>query len=277
MISIRNCEIRGLARAAMNIAVLAPWSPAPTRATSSTRKRRAASMPARSTILPTRSCCERRDRRLRMRLRAVHHRRWTHRGRAHRRPASAKPAGTTIVARYSRDRSRTRPVQCNNTQSPGLYTPLSVARFQGDQALKRLQGWTDAQVANRQSLIAQAATYAGYSLEFLGEAMCSAAIDLGPEMTRAQLLHAAQDRFTTAITAAQASSNTAMLNAARLGRARSLVDAGNLAQARADAALVPDRFVLNASYSSAVAGARTSSIRRCIAASSRRSIRASGT
>ena len=144
---------------------------------------------------------------------------------------------------------------CNSTQSPGLYTPLSVARFQGDRALKKLQGWTDAQVANRQSLMAQAATYAGYSLELLGEAMCSAAIDLGPELTRAQLFADAQDRFTTAITAAQAATpqNTSMLNAARLGRARSLVNAGNLAQARADAALVPDGFVLNASYSSAVA------------------------
>ena len=141
---------------------------------------------------------------------------------------------------------------CNSTQSPGLYTPLSVARFQGDDVLKKLQGWTDAQVTNRQSLIAQAATYAGYSLELLGEAMCSAAIDLGPELTRAQLFADAQDRFTTAITAAQAASNTTMLNAARVGRARSLVNSGNLAQARADAALVPDGFVLNASYSSAV-------------------------
>jgi hypothetical protein len=141
---------------------------------------------------------------------------------------------------------------CNSTQTPGLYTPLSVARFQGDNALKKLQGWTDAQVANRQSLIATAATYAGYSLELLGESMCSAAIDLGPELTRAQLFADAQDRFTTAITAAQAANNTNMLNAARLGRARSLINQGNLAQARADAVLVPDGFVLNASYSSAV-------------------------
>ena len=141
---------------------------------------------------------------------------------------------------------------CNNTQSPGLYTPLSVARFQGDNALRKLQGWTDAQVANRQNLIATAATYAGYSLELLGESMCSAAIDLGPELTRAQLFADAQDRFTTAISAAQTANNTNMLNAARIGRARSLINQGNLTQARVDAVLVPDGFVLNASYSSAV-------------------------
>ncbi len=142
--------------------------------------------------------------------------------------------------------------QCGANQAPGLYTPLSVARFQADNALKKLQGWTDAQVANRQSLIAQAATYAGYSLVLLGEAMCSAAIDLGPEMSRAQLFAAAQDRFTTAITAAQASSNATMLNAARIGRARALLDQGKGTEARADAILVTDpAFVLNASYSAA--------------------------
>lgn len=142
--------------------------------------------------------------------------------------------------------------QCGANQVPGLYTPLSVARYQADNALKKLQGWSDTQVTNRQSLIAQAATYAGYSLVLLGEAMCSAAIDLGPEMTRAQLFAAAQDRFTTAITAAQASSNTTMLNAARIGRARALLDQGKGTEARADAILVTnDTFALNASYSAA--------------------------
>ncbi|MFL5615879.1 MAG: RagB/SusD family nutrient uptake outer membrane protein [Gemmatimonadaceae bacterium] len=142
--------------------------------------------------------------------------------------------------------------QCGANQAPGLYTPVSVARFQADNALRRLQAWTDAQVTNRQSLIAQAATYAGYSLVLLGEAMCSAAIDLGPEMSRAQLFAAAQDRFTTAIAAAQASSNSVMLNAARIGRARALLDQGKLQEARADAVLVTDpNFVLNASYSAA--------------------------
>jgi hypothetical protein len=142
--------------------------------------------------------------------------------------------------------------QCGANQAPALYTPLSVARFQADNALRKLQAWTDAQVTGRQSLIAQAATYAGYSLVLLGEAMCSAAIDLGPEMSRAQLFAAAQDRFTTAIAAAQASGNTSMLNAARIGRARSLIDQNKLPEASADAILVTDpTFVLNASYSSA--------------------------
>ena len=62
--------------------------------------------------------------------------------------------------------------QCGANQAPGLYTPVSVARFQADNALKKLQGWTDAQVANRTKLIGQASNYAGYSLVLMGEAMC---------------------------------------------------------------------------------------------------------
>jgi len=143
--------------------------------------------------------------------------------------------------------------QCGSTQAPGLYTPLSVARYQADNVLKRLQGWTDAQVTNRQSLMAVAATYGGFSLELLGEGMCSAAIDIGPELNRTQIFTAAQDRFTTAITAAQAANNASMLNAARAGRARALLNLGKLPEARTDAALVPDGFVLNATYDSSAA------------------------
>lgn len=140
--------------------------------------------------------------------------------------------------------------QCGATQVPGLYTPLAVARFDADKILRDLQGWTDTQVTNRQSLIAQSAVYAGYGLELLGESMCSAAIDLGPEMTRQQLFAAAEARFTTAIAAATASGNTTMLNAAYVGRARARLNQNNLTGAGADAALVTDpTFVLNATYS----------------------------
>jgi hypothetical protein len=141
--------------------------------------------------------------------------------------------------------------QCGANQAPGLYTPLSVARYQADNTLKKLQGWTDAQVTNRQSLIATAATYAGYSLLLLGEAMCSAAIDLGPEMSRTDLFTAAQDRFNTAVTAAGTSNNTKMLNAAHVGLARTLLDLGKVAEAGVEAAKVPAGFALKASYSSA--------------------------
>jgi hypothetical protein len=50
----------------------------------------------------------------------------------------------------------------------GTYTPLSTARYSADNSVKLLEGWTDAEVPNRQLLIARAAEYAGYSLVLLG-------------------------------------------------------------------------------------------------------------
>jgi hypothetical protein len=139
-------------------------------------------------------------------------------------------------------------MNCASGQGGGIYTPLSTARFQADNAVRLLEGWTDAQVANRASLIATAAAYSGYSLILLGEGMCSTAIDLGPELTRAQTWDAAKTRFDKAITAAQTANNTEILNMARVGRARAKLNLGDLAGAQADAALVPSGFIKNATY-----------------------------
>jgi hypothetical protein len=129
----------------------------------------------------------------------------------------------------------------------GIYTPIQVARGTADRALELLQGWTDAQVANRQDLIAKAAAYAGYSRILLGEGFCEAAINLGPKLTSAQVFASAETMFNTAITAAQAASDQQILNMAYAGRARARLDQGNTAGAAADAALVPASFVQNAS------------------------------
>src|SRR5215218_5495468 len=71
---------------------------------------------------------------------------------------------------------------CGNNQTPPIYSTLSIPRATGDTIFAKLQGWTDAEVANRQKLMAQAQVYTGYSITLLGEGMCSAAINLGPEM-----------------------------------------------------------------------------------------------
>src|SRR3954469_22547286 len=47
---------------------------------------------------------------------------------------------------------------CGATQVPGYYTPLAIARATADKITTALEGWTDAEVAGRQDLIAQAAT-----------------------------------------------------------------------------------------------------------------------
>lgn len=138
----------------------------------------------------------------------------------------------------------------SSTQQPGIYTPLSVARATNDTILAKLEGWTDAEVPNRSKLIGQAATSAGFSLILLGEGMCSAAINLGPEIQPAALFTEAIARFDKAITAATAAGDNATLNLARLGRARAKLDAGgaaNLAAAASDAALIPPTFVASTS------------------------------
>ena len=140
---------------------------------------------------------------------------------------------------------------CTSIQVPGYYTPISIARATADKILTALEGWTDEEVANRQSLIATAAAHAGYALVLLGESACSAALDAGPELTPTQLLTEAEARFTKAITAAQAGNNTIILNLARVGRARARIGLKKYADAKADASLVPDAFVHNATYSAA--------------------------
>jgi hypothetical protein len=142
----------------------------------------------------------------------------------------------------------------NSSQQPGIYTPLSVARATADTAVAKLEGWTDADVPNRTRLIGRAAVYAGYDLTLLGEGMCSAALNLGPELPPDSLFAQAVLRFTKAIAAATTANDAATLNLARLGRARALLDLGggpsgaaNLAAAAADAALVPATFVATTS------------------------------
>jgi starch-binding outer membrane protein, SusD/RagB family len=134
---------------------------------------------------------------------------------------------------------------------PTVYTVLSTARYSADNALRLLDAATDEQVPDRTALTATAAAYAGYSLVLLGEGMCSAAIDVGPELTPAQLLTQAEARFTRAVDAGDAGGDGQILNLALLGRARARLGLGNLPGAAEDAALIPEGFLLEATYSTA--------------------------
>jgi len=136
-----------------------------------------------------------------------------------------------------------------NQSNIGVYPPVATVRWETDNILRQLEEWTDAEVPNRSSRIATAAAYAGYSYILLGEAFCSAAVDLGPELTRAQVFALAEERFGRAIAAAQAAGNTEMLNLALLGRARTRLNLAKKAEAAADAQLVPTGFNKTAVYS----------------------------
>lgn len=135
-------------------------------------------------------------------------------------------------------------------QQPAIYTTLSTARGSTDTVAAKLRGWTDAEMppgVNRMKLLGQASAYAGYSLVLLGEGMCSAAINAGPELTPAQVLAEAKSRFDSAIVAATAANDPTTLNLATLGRARTLLDLGQPAAAATDAAKIPPGFVVNMS------------------------------
>jgi starch-binding outer membrane protein, SusD/RagB family len=138
--------------------------------------------------------------------------------------------------------------RCDNGD-PTVYTVISTARYDADNVLRLLDGWTDEQVPGRIGLIATAAAYAGYSLVLLGEGMCSAALDVGPELTPAQILTEADARFTRAIDAATQAGDTVTVNLALLGRARARLGLGNKAGAGADAALIPPGFRVDGTYS----------------------------
>ena len=135
------------------------------------------------------------------------------------------------------------------------YTPVSIARYVADNGAKLLEGWTNEEVPGRATLLARSYAYAGYSLILLGEGFCSAAIDVGPELTPAQVFVQAEERFgkvLSTVTAGSSASNDSLRNMALVGRARARLNQGKFADAAADAALVPNNFTFNAKFSSTV-------------------------
>ena len=139
-----------------------------------------------------------------------------------------------------------------NATSLGFYTPMQQAQFQLDDLFERVSKFTDAEVPNRQRMLAEARAYSGYAHLILGETMCEMALDGGPKMTSQEVWAVAESRFSEAITIATALGTGAdavsLKNMAIAGRARTRLMMGKLAEAAADARLVPATFVRNAEY-----------------------------
>ena len=142
-----------------------------------------------------------------------------------------------------------------NATSLGFYTPMQQAQFQLDDLFERASTFTDAEVPNRQRMLAEARAYSGYAHLILGETMCEMALDGGPKMTSQEVWAVAEARFSEAITLATALGTGAdavsLKNMAIAGRARARLDMGKLAEAAADARLVPAGFVRNAEFTTA--------------------------
>ena len=159
---------------------------------------------------------------------------------------------TANLSRYSQ----------NSCTGLGVYQPLQAARASASNVRRLLEGWTDAQVSDRQLLIARMSAYEAWSQLLLAEAFCETVfstvhgedVQWGTIISRAQALDSAIARFGSAITTAQAAGGAAADSIrffALIGRARAYQDKGALSSARADAVVVPANFVWNVTASNA--------------------------
>lgn len=98
------------------------------------------------------------------------------------------------------------------------------------------------------AIAAQALVDVGFANRLLGENMCAAVIDGGPQQPRSIYFDRAAAAFTEAITVAHAAGDAQLELAARAGRAAARVWMSDWAGAASDAALVPRAFVYQAHY-----------------------------
>jgi hypothetical protein len=137
---------------------------------------------------------------------------------------------------------------CNDNQGFGAYTPLQTARFQSDDVLKRLSGWTDEQAKTSLApLKAKVAVLGAYTYMLLGEGFCAMRLDEEKSIkTPAEVLAIAKTKFDAALPlvndVADGAAKTELLNLLYVGRARTLLDLGDKPGAAADAALVTPGF-----------------------------------
>jgi hypothetical protein len=128
----------------------------------------------------------------------------------------------------------------------GMNLTLHTARFQAEDTFKKLNGWTDAQVTGRTSLMAQVKIYAAYAYLLMGEGFCQVAFDGAAAGPPTAALTLAETRFTEGLALAQTAGNTDMLNLGRVGLARAKLDLKKYAEAATTAALVTATYTKDA-------------------------------
>lgn len=132
----------------------------------------------------------------------------------------------------------------------GFYLALSRARFMTDDAFERIEGFDEADLPiNKAQAQSQLAAYGGFALTMLGEGFCEAAVAGGPVLSPSEVLELADARFATALTLAEQVGDDSLLNTARVGRARVLLNLGRDAEAADLARQVPVGFTRDATYS----------------------------
>ena len=132
--------------------------------------------------------------------------------------------------------------------SAGFFQNFQASRFQAEQAYNAIQGF-EAEVPDRERLLATAAVYAGLNYQLFGEHWCEMTADVGPVLTPQQTLGVGEEWFDRAVnhlsTSGDFSTATtpSMLQLAHLGRARVRFSMGDHQGAAQDAAQVEPGFV----------------------------------
>jgi len=132
-----------------------------------------------------------------------------------------------------------------------MFTPLHTARFQAEDVATRLAGFPADEVADLASKQAIAATWGAFPLVAMGEGFCRMAINGGAAMQPGEVQTEAEQRFSSAISLAQAAGDETLTMQGLLGRARVRIAKGDYAGAIADASQIPDGFVVNVTRDSA--------------------------
>lgn len=137
---------------------------------------------------------------------------------------------------------------CGSGQ-PALYLPLSRTRWLGDQVLQNLNAWNDSEVTDRAGKIAEVSLHTAYTYLLFAESFCDneIAFDGGPRQTREATWNSAIELFDQAI----ASGSPAVVNAARVGKGRALLNLGQYAAAASAVSSVPEGFSWEMLYSNA--------------------------
>lgn len=138
----------------------------------------------------------------------------------------------------------------------GPYVPLQRARINALEAAKSLQRYAP----TPRSKTAHMFALAGFTEVFLGESVCSGiplgAISedgpvFGTPLTTAQLFDRAVETFDTALV--YATDSARILNLARIGKGRALLNNARYVEAAAAVSAVPTNYLYNAEYSTSIA------------------------
>lgn len=145
---------------------------------------------------------------------------------------------------------------CDSGTGP-VWSVMQLPRQQAQRAVRYIEEvYPAGTVDDLDFLVAKARMYEGYSIQLLGEMFCGVTFDGGPLLTRAATYAEAETRFAQAMTRASAaiaagsrvSEAQAVLDGARVGRARASLYMGNTADVLTYAGAVTAGFQYESTY-----------------------------